>query len=69
MSKTSFATFNVNELNDNMKRKSAFNFLNPKKLDVILLQETHSTSAVEKLWEMELGHSVEWLHDTNKTFH
>ena len=49
------ATFNVNGLNDNTKRKCIFNYLQQKSFDVMLLQETHSTFNVAKLWEMEWG--------------
>ena len=50
---TLFATFNVNGLNADAKRKTIFNYLRQKNIEIILLQETNSTKKVEKLWEME----------------
>ena len=32
-----------------------------------MLQETHSTVKVEKLWEMKWGNKIEWLHGINKS--
>ena len=43
------ATFNANGLRQTYKRKAVFHYLKQKKYDVILLQETHSTSADENL--------------------
>ena len=63
----SLATFNVNGLNDGIKRKSIFNYLKQKKFDIILLQETHSTPKIARLWEMEWGTKIEWLHGSNKS--
>ena len=37
------------------------------KLSSITKQETHHTKKVEKLWEMEWGNKIEWLHVTNKS--
>jgi exonuclease III len=39
----SLATINVNGLRDKKKRDFVFNWLVAKKVDVIFLQETHST--------------------------
>ena len=64
---TLFATFNVNGLNANTKRKTIFNYLRQKNFEIILLQGTHSTEKVEKLWEMEWENKIEWLHGTNKS--
>ena len=64
---TLFAIFNVNGLNADAKRKTIFNYLRQKNFEIILLQETHSTEKVEKLWEMEWGNKIEWLHGTNKS--
>ena len=50
---TLFATFNVNGLNADAERKTIFNYLKQKKIEIRLLQETHSIVNVEKLWEME----------------
>ena len=63
---TLFATFNVNGLNADAKRNT-INYLKQKNFEIILLQETYSTEKVEKLWEMEWGKKIEWLHGTNKS--
>ena len=64
---TLFASFNVNGLNAVTKRKTIFNYLKQKNFKIILLQETHSTVKVEKLWEIKWGNKIEWLHRTNKS--
>ena len=64
---TLFATFNVNGLNADAKRKTICNYLRQKKFEIILLQEIHSTEKEEKLWEMEWGDKIEWLLGTNKS--
>ena len=64
---TLFATFKVNGLNADAKRKTIFNYLRQKNFEIILLQKTHSTDKVGKLWEMEWGNKIEWLHGTSKS--
>ena len=61
-----FATFIVNGLNADVKRKTVFKYLKQKKFKIILLQETHSNVKVEKIWEIEWSNKIEWLHGTNK---
>ena len=46
------ASFNVNGLRQTLKRKAIFHYLKQKR-DVILLQETRSTSTDEKQWACE----------------
>ena len=43
----------VNGLSNNRKRKTIFHLLKNKKFDFILLQETHSNHADEKLWKYD----------------
>ena len=43
-----FATLNVNGLRNTAVRKSVFNFVREKKVNVIFLQETHSVMDIEK---------------------
>ena len=44
-----FATFNVNGLKADVKRKTIVNYLKQKNFEILLLQETYSTVKVEKL--------------------
>ena len=46
---TLFATFNVNGLNADAKRKTILNYLKQKLFEIIPLQENHSIVKVEKL--------------------
>lgn len=55
-------TYNVNGLNDNDKRKAIFMDLNSKKIDVILLQETHSTESSYKVWSSQWRGKSLWCH-------
>ena len=63
----SIASLNVNGLRGNLKRKTTFYFLKQKKYDIILLQETHSTSADENLWVCEWGGKVFFYHGEKHT--
>lgn len=48
-------SMNVNGLNMDAKRRIIFDHLRKTKADIALLQETHATSAVEKIWGKEWG--------------
>ena len=61
-----FITFNVNGLGQKQKRQSVFRRLLKYK-SVILLQETHSTSDVEKQWRDEWGGIIEFSHGTSNS--
>ena len=49
------ASYNVNGLRKNPKRKSIFYFLKQKNYDIIFLQEIHFCFNDEKLWQYEWG--------------
>ena len=51
-------TYNVNGINDNKKRTEVFHYLHMKKMDVILMQETHSTKQVERYWSSTWGSKI-----------
>ena len=53
MSKLEIASLNVRGLQDNNKRKRIFQTFHNSKLDVILLQETHSTDEDVILWKKD----------------
>lgn len=48
-------SMNVNGLNSPTKRRAIFDHLRKAKVDVYLLQETHSTTNTEKIWGQEWG--------------
>ena len=53
---------NVRGLSDSSKRRKIFHWLNDKDVNVILLQETHSTKETEHLWRSEWGGSILFSH-------
>ena len=56
------ASFNVNGQRQTLKRKTIFHCLKQKHYDMILLQETHSTSTDEKQWACEWGEHILFAH-------
>ena len=52
---TFFATLNVNGLNADAKRKIIFNCSKQKKIEIILLQKTHSTVKSRKTMRNGMG--------------
>lgn len=50
-------SMNVNGFNMGAKRRIIFDHLRQSKADIALLQETHATSTIEKMWEKEWGGS------------
>lgn len=55
LSNINVVSFNVNGLRNQAKRRKIFNYLKNASSHVVLLQETHSTPEVEKLWSSEWG--------------
>ena len=49
--KLKILTINVNGLNNLSKRNKIFNFLKTNKIDITLMEETHSTRNAEKQWQ------------------
>ncbi len=60
-------SYNCNGLNDAMKRRQVFRFLKHKKADVILIQESHSTKALENIWKSEWGGPVYFSHGASNS--
>ena len=60
------STFNARGLGDNVKRKSIFNWLHNNHKGIIFLQETHSTSTMEKVWTNQWGNKIVFSHGTNQ---
>ena len=59
------ASYNVNRLRKNPKRKSSFYFVKQKIYGIIFLQETHSCLNDEKLWQYEWVGKLFFLHGEN----
>ena len=55
-------TLNVNGMSDNSKRNATYHWCRKKKIDVVCLQETHSTEKVELKWKREWGTNSIWNH-------
>jgi len=51
-------TLNVNGMSDNNKRNAIYHWCRKKKIDIVCLQETHSTDKVELKWKREWGQIV-----------
>ena len=58
-------SFNVRGLRDPQKRKEIFMWLRRKNCSIFLLQETHSTTDIEKLWYADWGYKFIFSHGTN----
>ena len=61
------ACFNVNGLRQNLKRKSIFYHLKNKKVDIILLQETHFSITEETLWQYEWRGKIMFGHGNSNS--
>ena len=46
---------NCNGLGDALKRRAVFHSFHLKKVDILMLQETHATEITEKIWQTEWG--------------
>lgn len=60
-----FVSFNVNGLREMFKRRSIFHLLKNTGANVVLLQETHSTQELEKVWSNEWGRKIYFSHGNN----
>ena len=58
-------SLNVRGLSNFRKRWSIFNWCRKSKADIILLQETHSTKALENQWRSEWGGQIFFSHGSN----
>ena len=57
-----FASYNVRGLRDLNKRVCIFKHIRNKNLDVVGIQESHSTKNVEKLWKSQFGGQIVYAH-------
>lgn len=65
LSDVKLASFNVNGMQNENKRRGIFNYLRSFHSDIILLQETHSTPEVERVWANEWGSQIIFNHGTS----
>ena len=55
-------SFNVRGIRDHSKRLLIFKYLREKELDVVFLQECHSSSKDETLWNSQWGSKIYFSH-------
>lgn len=60
-----FLSCNVRGLGDYLKRKKLFHYFHIEDLDVVCLQETHSTKNVAKNWRTQWGGPIFYSHGTS----
>lgn len=60
-------SFNVRGLRTHHKRKDLFRYFKNRKLDIILLQETHSLQEIENSWRKEWGGKAWFEHGTTQS--
>ena len=60
-------TFNVRGIRDFTKRKQIFQYIKLQKIDIALLQETHSTPGDEKMWDNQWGGRCYYSHGGSDT--
>ena len=58
-------SLNGRGLNKESKRKSIFQYIRKKNIDIAFLQETYSTQDVENLWKNQWGGDTYYAHGTN----
>ena len=55
MASFKIVSYNVRGLGDNTKRREIFHYLHTQPDDIILLQEAHCATHLEKRWKSEWG--------------
>lgn len=61
------ASWNINGLNNPIKRRLVFDKLRKSKAQIFLLQETHSSPQSSPLWEQEWGGDTIFNHGTSSS--
>ena len=56
---------NVRGLANFKKQRQLFYWLHKQKIDIALLQETHSTAKTERFWSSEWGYTIHFCHGTS----
>lgn len=65
MGEATFMSYNARDLRQNKKRRRLFSYLHRRKVDIICLQESHSTQKDELYWRNEWGGHIYFSHGTN----
>ena len=60
-------TYNVRGLRDSKKRDKIFKYLLQGNHNIILMQETHSSNEIEKLWRSQWGGDIYYSHGSNSS--
>ena len=63
----SMISLNTRGLRNHNKRKAVLRWLEKSKYDVVLLQETHSTQEIEKLWHEDWKGPIFFSHGTSNS--
>ena len=58
-------SLNVRGLRNNFKRRCIFNWIRESDVNLIFLQETHSTPDIERSWCHEWGYKTEFSHGSS----
>lgn len=65
METLAYGSFNVKGIRNDVKRRKVFGIVRDHKLDIILLQECHSTADCEMIWQTEFGGNIFYSHGTS----
>ena len=63
----SILSLNVRGLGDKDKHREVFHLFNNKPHQIFMLQETHSTNEVVKIWKSEWGHNIIYSHGDSRS--
>ena len=58
---------NCNGIGDALKRRSVFHHFHTKNIDILMLQETHCTDNITKVWETEWGGKAYFSNGTSNS--
>ena len=61
------ATCNIRGIHNSVKRRQVFCYLHDKPYDIILMQETHATKKIQKIWANEWGSQIVFNNGTNNS--
>ena len=61
------ATINVNGISEHWKRREFFYYLHQKNIDIVFVQESHSTQENERRWSSEFGNKIWFDHGSSNS--
>lgn len=62
-----YCTYNVNGMNDVIKRRKIFSVLKHQQINISLLQETHAVDDILRIWQSEWGGKIYASNAHNST--